>query len=301
MMVFQQTVRHSEVGEIRRQSSQMVLQAAQLVKKGEIYPLGTERFHGMPNFPSHDYRVYATSNPVAAHANPNPRKRYLDKRVNRVGLAFNNDDLHACSHSGTHVDTLAHVTLGEDCHWYNGFTYRDSISEHGVIKADASSFLPFFTRGVMLDIAALKGVPCLEHGSAITAADLEGACARQNLALSEGDVVLLHTGFADHYPTVDNSVPDRAGINEQAARWLAQKKVYAVGSDTESLEQLPSAHPDNPYIVHTVLLIESGVYIMENVLLGKLAADRIYEFLFVALPLTNRGATASMINPIAVV
>ena len=48
-------------------------------------------------------------------------------------------------------------------------------------------------------------------------------------------------------------------------------------------------------------LIEHGVYLMESLDLEELARDQVYEFCFVALPLKIRGATASMIDPLAVV
>ena len=40
---------------------------------------------------------------------------------------------------------------------------------------------------------------------------------------------------------------------------------------------------------------------MESLYLEQLAADRVYEFLFVALPLKIAGATGSMLDPLAVV
>jgi kynurenine formamidase len=62
-----------------------------------------------------------------------------------------------------------------------------------------------------------------------------------------------------------------------------------------------SGVPATPQPVHTLLLIEHGIYIMESLDLEELARDRVYEFLFVALPLKIRGATGSWIDPVAVV
>ena len=59
--------------------------------------------------------------------------------------------------------------------------------------------------------------------------------------------------------------------------------------------------PANPQPVHTLLLIENGIHLMESLDLEALARDRVYEFLFVALPLKIRGATASMVDPLAVI
>ena len=53
--------------------------------------------------------------------------------------------------------------------------------------------------------------------------------------------------------------------------------------------------------MHTLLLIEKGIYIMESLYLEELARDGVCEFLFVALPIKIRGATGSMIDPIAVI
>ena len=78
----------------------------------------------------------------------------------------------------------------------------------------------------------------------------------------------------------------------------------ATGTDTETYEVQPAPDPGptgNPQPVHTALLIESGVYIMESLDLEELARQRIYEFLFVALPVKIRGATGSMVDPVAVV
>jgi kynurenine formamidase len=59
--------------------------------------------------------------------------------------------------------------------------------------------------------------------------------------------------------------------------------------------------PSNPQLVHTLLLIEKGIYIMESLYLEELARDGVSEFLFVALPVKIRGATGSMMDPIAVI
>jgi kynurenine formamidase len=84
---------------------------------------------------------------------------------------------------------------------------------------------------------------------------------------------------------------------------MAERDVIAVGSDTETFEVQPAPDPGvpaNPQPVHTLLLIERGIYIMEGLDLEEVAAEGIREFLFVALPLAIRGATGSMIDPVAV-
>jgi kynurenine formamidase len=94
-----------------------------------------------------------------------------------------------------------------------------------------------------------------------------------------------------------------AGPDISAARWLLERGVVATGTDTETYEVQPALDPGptgNPQPVHTLLLIQNGIYIMESLDLEELARQRVHEFLFVALPVKIRGATGSMIDPVAV-
>ena len=94
------------------------------------------------------------------------------------------------------------------------------------------------------------------------------------------------------------------GPDISAARWLLERGVVATGPTPRrtrsSLRPTPGP-TGNPQPVHTALLIENGVYIMESLDLEELARQRIYEFLFVALPVKIRGATGSMVDPVAVI
>jgi kynurenine formamidase len=80
--------------------------------------------------------------------------------------------------------------------------------------------------------------------------------------------------------------------------------VVATGTDTETYEVQPAPNrgtPANPQPVHTRLLIENGIYLFESVYLEEIARERVHEFLFVALPVKIRGATGSMLDPLAVI
>ena len=73
-----------------------------------------------------------------------------------------------------------------------------------------------------------------------------------------------------------------------------------VGTDTEAVEQWPF-DPDGPSLpVHMFLIVDNGITHVESLYLDRLAEDRKYEFLFIALPLRIRGATGSQIHPIAI-
>jgi kynurenine formamidase len=117
--------------------------------------------------------------------------------------------------------------------------------------------------------------------------------------------VLFRTGYMGLWPDAARMAEHRSpGPDLSAAEWLLDRGVVAVGSDTETFEVQPAPDPGtpaNPQPVHTRLLIESGVYILESLDLEQLARDGVYEFLFVALPLKIAGATGSMLDPLAVV
>jgi len=119
------------------------------------------------------------------------------------------------------------------------------------------------------------------------------------------DVVLFRTGYLSLWPDNEAMTAHRGpGPDIDVARWMIGRGVVAAGSDTESFEVQPA--PDrgpngNPQPVHTALLIENGVYILESVDLEELAAKQIREFCFVALPLKIKGATGSMVDPVAII
>ena len=114
--------------------------------------------------------------------------------------------------------------------------------------------------------------------------------------------MLVRTGYMAYWPH-DLEGAGRhfsAGITADAAVALAEGGAVAIGSDTEGLEVLPEVDPEDVFPVHIALLVERGVHIVELLYLEDLARDRRHEFLFVCLPLRIRGATASMVRPVAI-
>jgi kynurenine formamidase len=211
----------------------------------------------------------------------------------------------ATSHSGAHMDALAHMTVGDDMHWYGGGNADEHLSDFGPTYLDAGTMPPFFTRGVLLDAASHRGVDCLPKGSPIDAAELEAICAAQGVEVRQWDVVTIRTGYMGLWPDAERMAAHKTpGPDISAARWLLERGVVATGTDTETYEVQPAPDPGptgNPQPVHTLLLIQNGVYLMESLDLEELARQRVYEFLFVALPLKIRGATGSMVDPVAVI
>jgi kynurenine formamidase len=292
----------SEVGPIARLPRDRLVEAARLVREGRTYSLAATRYPGMPLFPGHPpFQVLNFRTPRGirvTHAQPwGP--------INDAGLGYMAEYVMATSHSGAHVDALAHMTVGDDSHWYGGGSADAHLTDAGPVFGDASKLPPFFTRGVLVDAARHRGVDCLPKGSAIDAAEMEAICAAEGVMVQPWDVVLIRTGYMGFWPDAEKMAAHKTpGPDISAAHWLLERGVVASGTDTETYEVQPApvlATPANPQPVHTLLLIENGIYLMESLDLEALGRDQVYEFLFVALPVKIRGATGSMVDPLAVV
>jgi kynurenine formamidase len=291
-----------DIGPIGRQTAEEVVRAAGLVRKGRLFSLAAPRYPGMPLFPGHPpFQVlnYRTPRGIrVAGAEPwGP--------INDAGLGYMAEYVMATSHSGAHMDALAHMTVGDEMRWYGGGNADEHLSDFGPTYLDASAMPPFFTRGVLLDAAGQRGLACLPKGSPIDAAELEAICAAEGVTVRPGDVVAIRTGYMGLWPDVEAMAAHKTpGPDFSAARWLLERGVVATGTDTETYEVQPAPDPGptgNPQPVHTLLLIQNAVYLMESLDLEALARERAYEFLFVALPLKIRGATGSMVDPVAIV
>jgi kynurenine formamidase len=291
-----------EIGPVGDMPAEQVVQAARLVREGRMVSLAATRFPGMPLFPGHPpFQVlnYRTPRGIrVTGAQPwGP--------VNDAGLGYMAEYVMATSHSGAHMDALAHMTVGDDMHWYGGGNADEHLTDFGPVHGDAAKMPPFFTRGVLIDAPTHRGVDCLPKGSPIDAAEMQAICDAQGVEVRPWDVVVIRTGYMGLWPDAERMNEHKTpGPDISAARWMLERGVIATGSDTETFEVQPAPDPGpegNPQPVHTALLIEKGVYIMESLDLEELARQRVYEFLFVALPVKIRGATGSMVDPVAVV
>jgi kynurenine formamidase len=282
-----------------RLASTNVRDALALATEGRIYDLDCERFPGMPLFPGHPpFQVLPYRTPGG-----------LDNQADQEWLADNDVNFHWQSemvmgtvHSGTHIDALSHITCGDGHGWFGGGCAERDLGDFGPLRDDATKIPPIISRGVLIDVPGLRGVDALDAHEPIGPGELKEALEQQGVALRRGDVALVRTGYLSGWPDADFIAShEQAGIDRDAALWLAEQGVVAVGGDTESLEVLPSTVPGNPHPVHIALLVERGIFIIEMVNCEELARDRVHEFCFVCLPVAIRGATGSMVRPIAIV
>src|SRR5262249_20875017 len=159
-----------------------------------------------------------------------------------------------------------------------------AFSAHGI-----ETVAPFLCRGVLIDVARALGVDTLEPGQPVTAADLERAA---DVELRPGDAVLVRTGWAPNWDDAElfgGAGPGAPGPDVDGARWLAERGPRLVGSDTVAFEHVPPGRGHALLPVHSLLLVEHGIHIVEMLMLEELAADGVREFAFVAAPLKLVG------------
>jgi kynurenine formamidase len=220
-----------------------------------------------------------------------------DGAVNRVGFAEERVEMDL--HVGTHIDALGHTSKGDLM--YGGMEVMDVAGDRGLSRLGIDKIPPVITRGVLVDVPHALGQE-LTAGEVITSAMLEQTLAQEGVTLRRGDLVLIRTGWGRYYETNNpHYVESAPGIGVDAAAWLGERDVVAIGADTMALEVLPHEEPDRPYAVHQLLLVELGIYIIENLALDEIGAAAIYEFACLCLPPKFRGATGAPVRVVAVV
>lgn len=287
----------------RQIEPETITNAAKLVKTGCIFDLDTGRFPGMPESPVHVPFTVTTYRTPRGLANQEDQ-HWLAPDVNTAGWGFVSELVITSMHTGTHIDALCHVQRGwgDDATWFGGRSAAESIGDFGPLTDDAAAIPPLFVPGVLLDAARALGRETLPAAHGITPKELAKAVESIPGGVPRGGVILVRTGYHKHWPDTARMVESAgAGVTLEAARWLVNEFApVAIGADTPSLEQEPSAIPDNPAPAHHFLIRDSGVHIIENLALEQLADARANPFLFVCLPLAIHGATASIVRPIAV-
>jgi kynurenine formamidase len=214
------------------------------------------------------------------------------------GTGAHEDILVFASHTTSHMDALCHVY--ENHQHYNGVAASEMKTNTGASRLGIEKVGGFAGRGVLLDIPKLEGLPWLEPGTMITAADLDAAEQAQGVTVGSGDIVLIRTGYLDMwFQQQGDEGYAQPGIGFEAAAWLADRDVVAVGSDNAAVEVIPF-DADDFLGVHKVLLVQRGIYMLEFLNLAELAADECYTGLLSVAPLKVTGATGSPINPVFV-
>lgn len=277
-----------------------VKDALSLIKTGKVYSLESGWWRGMPGHPAHprfDVMTYRSPRGEQIHGD----LEFLNPENNNVGYGFISEMIMGTAHTGTHLDALCHVVCGEPRRWFGGSEMDGHLGDFGTTNNDASTLPPIISRGVLLDVPRALGLEYCPANYQINGAELQKTADRQGTEIRPGDVVLVRTGQGQFWPDMDaNKVAVDSGVSADGAKWLRDRDVMIVGADNVAFDCYPSGVPGNPQPCHILLIIERGIPIFEWIMLEELARDQLYEFAFFCLPLTVRGATGSMVRPIAV-
>jgi kynurenine formamidase len=241
--------------------------------------------------------------------NPEPADHWMtmlsDVDIGSGTLRFAKDyigvDYHNDGH--THIDALCHVAF--DGALYNGVS-SDSVTSRGA-SVDAIEVLKdgLVGRGVLLDVPLLRGVKWLEPGEHVFADDLERAEHEQGVRVGEGDILLVRTGHARRCAEAEpwDTAKAKAGLHPTAARYLADRRVSALGSDGNS-DTAPSTTEGIDFPIHVLALNAMGVHLLDYLQFEDLSAacERAgrWEFLFAGAPLRVVDGTGSPLNPVAI-
>ena len=200
---------------------------------------------------------------------------------------------------GTQFDAFPHQMIAN--RMYNCVKLEDIETRNGFTKMGVEKIGMIFTRGVLIDIAGLKGVEMLDVAYEITPADLQQALAKQNLTLQPGDAVIIHTGWGKLWGK-DNAryVRGNPGIGVAAAEWLVKQDPLLLGADTPPVEISPNPDKQLSLPVHQIALVVNGIHLLENLKLDVLAAKGVHEFALTMQPLKIQGGTGSTVAPAAI-
>lgn len=256
----------------------------------KVIDLAQPLYAGMPISPNH----------------PEFRLVYIRRHGDSVradGGSAANEIIVTGGHVGTHVDALAHVS--QEGKMYGDVSVDDCFQGGKFISHGIDTMDPVVARGLLLDIAKLKGIDVLPGGYAITVEDIKAECERIGKVPQEGDAVLIRTGWGSYfsgdakvYIGHDSGVP---GIDSSAAQWLADKKIVVTGCDTTAFEHIPAGKGHSVLPVHRILLVESGINIIEHMNLEAASAENLTEFMLILSPLKIVGGTGSPVRPLAVI
>ena len=272
-------------GSMNHQKPDTVRKARELIKSGEVIEMAHVLNTAMPFFGTRRFDVHT-------------KRTFMNQPSNRRG---SNEEIviSEIGQVGTQFDGFVHQSI-EYSH-YNCVKTDDIQSRGGFTKLGIETVGTIMTRGVLIDVAGLKGVDTLPDSYEITVQDLEQALQKQNLKLQPGDAVLINTGWGRLWAK-DNAryVKSCPGIGVRAAEWLAKQDPLLVGSDNWPVEVAPNPDPQLSLPIHQIMLVVNGIHLLENLKLDEVAAKKVYEFAFVMQPLKAQGFSGSTVAPVAI-
>ncbi len=304
-----------QIGTLNYITPEKIIAASRLVKKGRSFPLCAPFDADGPWSGS-----FFRRNPIRTmimHGGDEDIAQHLDGGGGSVGEAvkamyqgpmrFADDVIVMNLQSGTQWDALSHVWY--ESKMYNGFPAAAvtglGAMRNGIEKvAEKGQVL---TRGILLDVARRHNVKHLAPNTIVTPDELEATATAQGIKLEPGDVVIVRTGWWQHFvETRDGAgfLTGSPGLSWRCAEYLHDKKAAAVAVDNVAVEVSPPEIEGTTLLFHMLALREMGMMLGEmwdpEALGADCAQDHVYEFLLVAQPLLLPGAVGSPVAPLAI-
>lgn len=276
-----------EAGALNLLGPETVLAAVGHVRTGRVIPLAQPIGPGA-TVPPHRHRPQRFMDRDAGD--------YASGARSPDGFRFAEDTVQFASHSGTHLDALAHAWTGEEL--YNGHPASSIRSTRGAARCGADKLRPIVTRGLLVDLVEVHGGP-LPASRSVERDALAEACRAAGVTPGAGDAVLVRTGWWERHHGAPEYHDLEPGLSDDAAAWLAECDVALVGADNYAVEVQPSP-AGTTFPVHLTLLHRHGIPMLENLDLTELAATGASAFLFVGAPLLLQGSTGSPLTPLAI-
>jgi kynurenine formamidase len=258
-------------------------EAAKLVKSGIVVSLASNRRPGK----------IGRGGPGPAFIGPPPESSTMDINFasqGRTSWVHEQNYALTSTHLGAHLDAICHVAF--DGKTYNGYTQTQIASKDGGCNKMGIGNIrdKLVTRGILVDIARMKGLQRLEPGTHIYKEDIEAFESWARVKFQPGDAFLYYVGRSKG-----------SGLDQSFIPFLKQRDIALFGGET--------AHeafsvPGFPVAMHSVIMVPLGMNMFDNLDLDALAETcaklKRWEFMFMAAPDASAQGTGAQINPIAI-
>ncbi len=234
---------------------------------------------------------------------------------------------------GTQMDALGHFAFmaqpwdgkppypAENLRYYGGHAQTEvkPTPDSPLLRLGMEKAPPIVTSAVLLDaVAVVGGGQPMKAGEVVSAKHIEAMLKAQGLdkrGIQPGDVVYVRTGWGEHWrdPDTEKVYYTKApGLSYDAAKFLGERRVVAIGLDTPFVDPVPEGllmgkagpaagtPPGLPFAVHHHLLTQMGIHHIENAKLDELARDKVWTSCTMILPLRDQGAAGSPLRPVAI-
>ena len=280
-----------ERGALNELTAERIIAAARLVRSGETVTL---------SLPMNTHSGVSNPQP-AVHRMTQGYDVDIGSGALRLAKDYIGVDYHNDSHS--HIDALCHVAF--DGVLYNGRPSASLGPQGATVETIEAVKDGLVGRGVLLDVPRLRGVSWLEPGEHVLPDDLEAAEREEGVTVAAGDILLVRTGLTRRLAELGpwETAKAKAGLHPSTARFLASRRVAALGSDGNS-DTAPSTTEGIGFPIHTLTLNAMGVHLLDYLQFEDLAAvcerEGRWEFMLVGVPLRIVGGTGSPLNPLAI-